>query len=169
MNELTRLCPVQFIEGINENEEPTSGRFLTWGDYGIAIPYTPSITYCLTRIEVYGSPEHLPEQKEHAVKLYTDHKDNPSKTWVVEGKLVIPNIGGEQWLPIELLHSIVVFAEHRYWLCIEEHPLMFAVGIAEDGEELSLRGYVNQRWTSSSSGRLHRCMLRFFGRVLPTN
>ena len=169
MNESAKLCPIQFIEGINENEESTSGKFLTWGEYGISIPYTPSITYRLARIEVYGSPKHLPEQKEHAVRLYTDHKDNPGKTSVVEGKLIIPSASGEQWLSIELAQSIVVFAEHKYWLSIVGYPLLFAVGIATDGVELSLRGYLNQRWTSSSSDRRYRCMLRFFGRVLPTN
>lgn len=169
MSELTSLFPVQFIEGINENEEPTNGRFLTWGDYGIAIPYTPTVTYALAAIEVYGSPEHLSVPKEHTVRVYTDHKDNPGKTWIVEGKLVIPVTAREQWLSIELAQGVVVFAKRKYWLSIEEHPLMFAIGIASEGEELSLRGYLNQQWVASSSGGRHKCMLKFFGRVLPTN
>lgn len=168
MNELAKLCPVQFIEGINENEEPTSGRFLSWGDYGIAIPYTASITYSLVRIEFYGSPKYVADHKEYAVKVYTDYNDNLGKTCVIEGKLVIPSAVGEQWLPIELVQNVVVFAQHKYWISIEEHPLMFAIGTAENGQEVSLRGYLNRQWISSLSGRQYKCMLRFFGRVLPT-
>ena len=167
MNELARLYPVQFIEGFNENEEPTRGRFLTWGNYGIAIPYTPNITYNLVRIEIYGSPKHLPKKKEHAVKFYTDHKDNPSNNCLAEGKVLIPGDVGEQWLSIELAQAITVFAKHKYWLSIEEYPLRFAIGRAEDGEELSLRANPSGLWVSSGSGC--RCMLKFFGRVLPTS
>lgn len=167
MNESVSQYSVQFIEGFNENEEPTSGRFLTWGNYGIAIPYTPSMTYQLARIEVYGSPENLTERKEHSVKLYTDHKDNPSNNCLVEGKLLVPRNIGEQWLSLELERSIAIFAKRKYWLTIEEHPLIFAIGRASDGKELSLRGNPGGQWVSSGSGC--RCMLKFFGRVLPTN
>ena len=167
MNELAKLCPVQFIEGFNENEEPTSGRFLKWGNYGIAIPYTPSLTYNLVRVEIFGSQEHLPEKKEHSVRFYTDHKGNPSNNCLVDGKLIIPSDNGEHWLPIELAQTITVFAKHKYWFSVEEHPLMFTIGRAEDGEELSLMGNPSGQWVSSGTG--WRCMLKFFGRVLPTN
>jgi len=163
---LDQTRPVQFVEGINENEEPTSGRFLSWGEYGIGIPYTAGITYSLAQIEVYGSPEELSQPYEHTVKIYTDHEDSPSNTLVVEGKLAIPSVGGEQWLPIKPVENVVILAQHKYWLCIEEHPLKFAIGIAENGEELSLRAYISQRWGSSQSGRTWKCMLRFYGRIL---
>lgn len=164
-NELNELFPVQFIEGINENEEPTRDRFAEFRDYGVAIPYIPNISYNLARIEIYGSPAELDRPKEHVVRLHTDYKGLPSNTCLVEGKLIVPSDYGEQWLPIELAKNTLVFAKRNYWLTIPEHPLVFAVGLAEDGEELSLRANPSGLWVSSN--RKWRFMLRFFGRVLP--
>lgn len=164
---LDEICPIQFIEGINENEEPITGRWPEFRNYGIAIPYTPSTSYNLTRIEIYGSPWELDKPEEHVAKLHTDYEDNPSKTCIVEGRLIIPSGIGAQWLQIKLAQTIVVSAKRKYWLTIAEHPLKFAIGVAEEGEELSLRANPNQQWVVSSSDRKWRFMLRFFGRVLP--
>jgi len=166
-NELLELFPIQFIEGINENEEPTSGRFLIWGNYGIAIPYTPSMTYNLTGIEMYGSPEEkLLEREEHVVRLYTDHDDNPSRNCLAQGKLATPSDIGEQWLSIKLEKPVVIFANCKYWLSILEYPLMFAIGHSENGKGLRPRGNPHGHWVSSTSDREWRFMLKFFGRVL---
>lgn len=169
MDELSQLCPVQFIEGINENEqpvEPNEGRFWQPENLKVAIPYTPSKTYALSRIEIFGSPWELEKPHEHQVRVYTDNNNLPSETYVTEGKLVIPvEADSEQWLPIHL-KPVVVFAKQQYWIVLEEYSLKFAIGRARDGKEVKKTGRkLGMAWVSIDP--TIRYMLKLFGRVLP--
>ncbi len=166
MIEAQGMYPVQFIEGFNENEEPATGRFLTWEESGIAIPYTPAVTYSLTRMEIYGAPNNLEAQREHRLHLHTDFKDRPSRNYIAGGKLIVPGGNSEQWLQIMMEEAIIVLAQRAYWFSLGEHPLSFSIGLARDGEDLGLRTGSNENWAPSSLGK-HKCMLRFYGRIMP--
>jgi len=163
---LDEISPVQFIEGVNENEELTNGTLPEFRLYGVAIPYTPRTSYILTGIEMYISPSQLQNPKEHIVELRTDHNDNPSTICLVDGKLVVP-VGIGRWVKIELLQNVAVLSGRTYWLCLPEHPLEFALGISKRGEELSLRANPEGEWLSSESDIKYRCMLRCYGTVIP--
>ena len=165
-DETPAMYPVQFVEGFNENEEPASGEFLTWEETGIAIPYTPSMTYTLSRLEIYGAPNNLPEPREHHLNLHTDFRDRPGRNCIASGKLVVPAGRGEQWLKIVMEEAIAVLAQRKYWFSLGEHPLSFSLGLARDGEELGLRTGITENWAPSSLGT-HKCMLRFYGRIMP--
>jgi hypothetical protein len=166
MNEMPAMYPIQFVEGINETEEPASGQFLSWEETGIAIPYSPGITYSLSRIEIYGVPKNLQAQVEHPVRIHTDYRDGPSRNSIANARLIVPEESSEQWLPIMMEQVVVILAQRKYWLSLEEHPLPFSIGLALEGKELGLRTGFAQDWAPSSLGK-HKCMLRFYGRIIP--
>lgn len=168
-DELSQLCPIQFIEGINENQEPIEpieGRFWQPQDLQVAIPYEPSRTYTLSRIDIFGSPHELSQPKEHLVRLYTNNNNAPSDNFITEGKLAIPaEAAGEGWLQIDL-QPIVVFPKQKYWIVLEEYSLKFAIGRAKDGKEMRKTGRKHgMMWVSID--QTIRYMLKFYGRVLP--
>ena len=167
-NEMLGMYPVQFVEGFNENEEPATGRFLTWEGSGIAIPYTPSMTYGLSRIEIYGAPRNLQPKSEYPLHLRTDHEDGPSRNSIASCKLIVPEGDSEQWLEILMEQVIIVLAQRTYWLSLEEYPLPFSIGLATVGAELGLRTGIDQGWAPSSLGK-HKCMLKFYGRIMPAS
>ena len=169
VDELMQLCPVQFIEGINENEEPiapSEGRFWQPKDLKVAIPYKPTRTYTLNASEILGSPYELEVSKEHHVGVYTDRNNLPTETCVSKGKLVVPaGVPPNYWLLIHL-EPVVVFQGQRYWIVLEDYPLKFAIGVAKNGEEVAKTcTKVGQPWVSFDTKI--RYMLKFFGRVLP--
>lgn len=165
-NETLELYPVQFVEGLNENEEPAIGRFLTWEGTGIAIPYVPSITYSLNRVEIYGAPKSIEAEQKYPLHLRTDHKDSPSRVSIVSGELIVPEGDSSQWLEILMEQSIVVLAQRTYWFSFEQHPLPFSIGLATAGAEFGLRTGIGEHWASYSLGK-HKVILRFYGRVMP--
>ena len=167
MYETQEMYPVQFVEGFNENEEPATGRFFTWEESGIAIPYVPSMTYGLSRIEIYGVPNNLEAEREYTFHLRTDYDNRPSRNCIISGKLTIPEGDNAQWLEGSMEQAIIVLAQHRYWLTLEEHPLPFSMGLATGGAELGLRTGSDGEWATSSLGK-HNCMLKFYGRIIPT-
>ncbi|MFC1894094.1 hypothetical protein ACFLYR_08825 [Chloroflexota bacterium] len=166
MDEMPEMYPVQFVEGINETEEPAAGQFLSWEETGIAIPYSPAITYSLSRIEIYGVPKNLQAEAEHPVRLHTDYRDGPSSNSIASGRLIVSEESNEQWLQIMMEQVVVILAQRKYWFSLEEHPLPFSIGLALEGKELGLRTGFAQDWAPSSLGK-HKCMLRFYGRIIP--
>lgn len=168
-DELSQLCPVQFIEGINENEEPiapSEGQFWQPRQLKVAIPYEPTRTYTLSAIEILGSPWELEASKEHPVGIYTDRNNLPSETCVSNGKLVVPTeIPPTYWLQIQL-EPVVIFRGQRYWIVLEDYSLKFAIGVAKNGDEVVKTGMkIGQPWVSIDTKI--RYMLKFYGRVLP--
>ncbi|GEM_PF-2814861 len=167
-NELSQLCPIQFIEGINENEELAEYESPSFHNKCAAIGYTPSISYNLTGIEIYVSWVYTDKpNKKHSVRIYTDHNDKPSKTCLVEGDLALPDNESSGWIPVKLVQSIVLIVNRQYWITFELRGVKLAVCIAAEGKKLKLK------WSSFGDTWLpyepeHRCMLKFFGRVLPT-
>lgn len=169
VNELLQLSPIQFIEGINENKEPIEpdeGRFWHPRDLQVAIPYKPNRTYTINRIYIFGSPDELPTQEKHLVRLYTNSGDVPSENYITEGELVIPaEVGGEDWLQIEL-QPVVLFRKEQYWIVVEDYSPRFAFGRAKDGDEVNKTGRRRgHRWITIEDKMAF--MVKFYGRVLP--
>lgn len=169
MDELWQLAPVQFIEGINENQEPIEpdeGRFWQPKDLQVAIPYAPGRVYTLSRIELFASPHELPKEQEHLVRLYTDNKGTPGCNFVSSGRLVVPaEADGADWLNIHL-DPVVVFVGQQYWIAVEDYSPRFAIGVAKVGHEITKTGR-RPRYEWVSLDQKIRYMIRFFGRVLP--
>ena len=156
------MFPIQFIEGFNENEEPSGKPFPTFQESSLAIPYIPNMTYGLTVVEIYGS---LKESVKGRLQIYTDHEDRPGKVLLAEATMMDSG-SGEQWQRFELTSSVVVMPHHRYWLAVER-PLNFAFGHADSGKDVSPMGMVQGKWHRHQSGGVWKFMLRFYGRVLP--
>jgi hypothetical protein len=171
-DELSQLCPIQFIEGINENEklpiidDPYQRGSLEVSGSFIAISYEPSKSYTLTNAAVFALPHELPKSEEHKVKVYTDYEDNPSQNCLIEGKMTVPaEANGRCWLSINL-SSLVVFRGQRYWLALEDYSLKFQLVDAKSGTPVDYRQGRDGTWISpSSSGKYF--MIKFYGRVLP--
>lgn len=169
VDELLQLCPVQFIEGINEDEEPiepSEGRFWQPKDLKVAIPYEPIRTYTLSLIEIFGSPWELDASKEHQVGLYTDKNNLPSEICISKGKLVVPTHALSHWLQMNL-EPIVVFRGQHYWIVLEDYSLKFAIGVAKNGKEVAKTGTRMGQPSWVSIDTKIRYMLKFFGRALP--
>ena len=174
VDELSQLCPVQFIEGINENQKPIviapvlERGFWRPEDVQLAIPYLPSRTYALCTIAIYGSADELSQPEEHSIGLYTDSNNAPGENLLTEGKLTVPaKAPGEGWLRIDL-QPIVVFAKQRYWIALRDYSRKFKIGIAQDGDEIC-KTFRRQRpmadWETIEEKIQY--MLKFYGRVLP--
>lgn len=162
---LQQLCPIQFIEGINENQKSpaekvnqiqgnahVSGFNGSWAakkenavGFRLGIPYSPGRAYTLSRIEIYCSENKLSKQKEHFVGLCTSDDsdaagDVPSDNLLTHGKLVIPSEAEyDKWLQVQLLQPIVMFTNQLYWIVLEVKgdSLGFAFRQAQAGREIN--------------------------------
>jgi len=156
--------PTQFIEGINENEEP--GTPLTIGDYGCAIRYEPTIKYLLDRVEIYADGQLLDEKREHVFTLYTDHNSLPSNNSLASGKLIIPaEESKSDWFDINLEPKVVVFPNRVYWLATMDHPLTFNFGRAKEGMDVPIVANVTSLAWNDADIR-HKFILRFYGKAI---
>lgn len=165
LDELSRLCPIQFIEGKNENETPIEFNERWWKprSRSLAIQYQPFKTYTISRIEIFGKTDALPQPIERPVRLYTSRDDTPSDNYVTEGKLII-SAGDkyERWIIIDL-NPVVVFSEWRYWIALEDYPRELNLVKTQNGVSITMA--TGLPWTPDE--RDIKYMLKFYGRVLP--
>ena len=192
-DELLQLCPVQYIEGINENEKLAGsviksdnpqvlGFKSAWGirvenapRIRVAIAYNPGRVYTLCRIEIVGLISKLFPQNEHLVRLCTDYKTVPGENSITYGKLIIPDEKESmKWLELQLEQPVVVFDKQAYWIILEVagNNLGFAFGQANDGDSVAVRMEENgeEGWSHPGSWGIYpKLMLKFYGRVLPVN
>ncbi|MFC2003447.1 hypothetical protein ACFLV4_05845 [Chloroflexota bacterium] len=165
---LDEICPVQFIEGINENGKIERENFIQIRGYqNVAIRFTPNRTFLLSRLEICLVWGNFNKQEEYGVKLCSDYKNNPTDTVLREGKLVFDvTKSGYGWCIIDLNEPIVVFARNNYWLCFDSYDALFSLLKATEGDEILFREYTGSDWFGESTDK-YRFMFRFYGRVVP--
>ena len=165
---LDDICPIQFIEGINEDLEPAKGQSLHVNTYDrVAIQYTPSLTFCLARLELLLYCRQVSVPEEYNFKLHTDYEDNPGKTVLREGAFKFDMTDRKiDWFEICLDHPVVIMASKNYWLDIESRDAIFRLCRTDKGITSKTSAQIGDTW--SSGGEIpNRFMLRFYGRILP--
>lgn len=178
-DELKELCPVQFIEGVNENlthttpdwdvgfpaDDPSASFFAMEGKQW-AIQFVPGMSYTLTDVEVLGKSDQKAAAKKHDVAVYIDNGGLPGYNRVTTGELVVQaeNDGG-YWANAQL-KPLVVFPKYKYWLVFEEESikLMLARGKKGSGAAVSYTSGKPGQWAAPVQGTL---FLKFHGRVMP--
>lgn len=177
VDELSQLCPVQFIEGINEGAEYNTQNFIDLQMYPtVAIEYTPKSTYCLAKLEILIAYGLAIVGREYNVTLYSDYKDEPSDIILGEGKLVTEVtkelaqrriIFIANWHKVDL-NPVVVISAKKYWVTInsEGEPLNLVTAVNGDVTNMMIRK--SGKWRPDELFSGWQCMLRFYGRVMPT-
>lgn len=172
-NELLELCPVQFIESMNDNEEINKQSTIDLLQYGIiAIAYKPKLSYCLTKLEIMLAHRlAVPDMKPIKVALHPEYKDKPSKVIIAEGEATPeickePHRLGFLWQEIELSPAVVIH-NNSYWLSIDCNMSIHLV-TATDGDITTLAYRDDNEWKRDTDYKEWKCMLRFYGRILPT-
>lgn len=167
---LDEICPVQFIEGVNENGEINRGKggSIQIGHLrDIAIGFTPSRTFLLSRIEICLLWNEFSEPVEYEVKLYPDYNNNPAGIVLREGKLGFSKTsGGLDWCNIDLNQPVVVFAGDNYWLGLESWNARFLLLQAKEGKRVPFSEGKPGDWFSGTDDK-YQFMLRLYGRVVP--
>jgi hypothetical protein len=166
---LDDICPVQFIEGVNEDGEiRKGGNILIDHLHNIAIGFTPRRTFLLNRIEVNLVWKGSIEPVEYDAKLYPDYHNNPASIVLREGKLIFNETrSGVGWCNIDLNQPVVVFAGDNYWLGLESWEARFSLLQVNEGKKsVPFSEGEPGDWHSSTNVE-YQFMLRLYGRVVP--
>ena len=167
---LDEMCPVQFVEGVNENGEIKRGK----GEYiqihqihNIALGFTPNRTFLLNSIEICLLWNEFKQPVEYEVKLYPDYNSNPADLVLREGKLCFNKTStGYGWCNIDLNQPIVIFVKNDYWLSLESFGVNFYLLQAKEGRSVPFSEGKPGDWFHNTDIN-YKCMLRLYGRVLP--
>ena len=172
MSELSEIFPIQFIEGINDNETLENRQTIELLKYGIiAIAYKPKLSYCLTKLEIMIAHRlDTPSMKPMKAALHPDYKDKPSKVIITEGETTpegseTPFRLNSIWQEIELSPAILVNSK-KYWISIDCNMEIHLV-TARDGDITALAYKEDDNWRQDTDYTEWKCMLRFYGRILP--
>jgi len=170
-DELKELCPIQFIEGINENltyttpkwdvgfpsDDPSASFFAMEGKQW-AVQFVPGMSYTITDVEILGKSDEKAAAKKHDVAVYIDNGGLPGYNYnrVTTGELVVQaeNDGG-YWANAQL-KPLVVFPKYKYWLVFEEESIKLMLAPYTSGKP--------GQWAAPVQGTL---FLKFHGRVMP--
>jgi len=173
---LDNICPLQFIEGLNEGEEANRSSFFDICNYPItAIEYKPKISYCLTDLEILISVD-VRNSEEFRVVLYPDYASKPNDVILTEGILSTKPrkeitqqgiVVTADWQKVIFEQAFVVIPHNTYWIAIlsERHSLRLVSAI--DGRFTKILVHSNQEWKNDKCSQDWKCMIRFYGRMLP--
>lgn len=165
---LDEICPVQFVDGVNEAEEASQQKITTTHYSGVAIEYTPKLSYSLKRLGIFLTEQRAPEEDKFKVTLCLDHNNNPSDIVISEGEWIATNMLGD-WQEVELKPRVVIRNE-KYWLTIDVgQEGSIGLPIAKEGQKVALRFKKNKEWVihNNKNYETDTVMLRFYGRLLP--
>lgn len=175
---LEDIYPVQFIEGFNYGEEPNTENFLEIGGYpAIAIEYKPKSPYCLVELEILVVTEVL-DVREFRVVLCPNYRGKPTDPALAEGKLAIKS-GSElsgtgvrviaNWEKVVFGSAAVVTSKDTYWVVLYPKGITLKLITAIDGEPTHMMAYRGRKWQTDDIFSGWKCMLRFYGRMVPVS
>jgi len=139
---LDELCPVQFIEGINNFEEFIDDQFIeTTGFSRVAIQVIPKLSYSLNAIEVVMVVEYQSHRESSfEVAVCPDFHDNPGDIQMTEGTWVASD---QQlaWQTMSFQKPAVVINSKKYWLTINLDSRRIGLVIAKPVSYTHLRAH----------------------------
>ena len=163
---LDDICPVQFIEGINEYAEAANSYINTMNFSGVAIEYIPKLSYSLKRFDIFLTHQESPDGGKYKVAVCPDHNDSPGDIVLSKGEWVCNPVLGE-WQEVELEKPVVVIRNKKYWLTIDLDKGNIGLPMAKEGDEYALRFRTHKTWITWDIARTDKIMLRFYGRMMP--
>ena len=88
VTDLGELCPIQYVEGINDGERFHASDFCNVSIYSaVAIEYKPKRNYCLDDAEIMAYDDESLGEREFTVALHPDYLGKPNELAIVEGKI----------------------------------------------------------------------------------
>ena len=167
---LDEICPVQFVEGLNEGAESSEEGTIRITQFsGFGVQYIPSLSYSLTRLEIMFTFGDIPEGAEIRVDLCSDYDEKPSDIVLSSGSFP-PKTPYAGWREV-MLKPISVIRNRKYWVTIHPNRCPVALIEADKGQGYILSGKRDTRWKTPSVDNVlvekGKVMLRFYGRVLP--
>ena len=167
---LDEICPIQFVEGMNEGAETSDVESIVITTYScVGILYVPKVSYSLTSLEVMLTFGQFREGTQIAVELCSDYEDKPSDIVLGSGNFAPKELYG-RWREVTL-NPISVLRNTKYWVTIH-HGCAAAFIAPKDGKDytLSVKTGASSEWkTLTGDVGSRKVMLRFYGRVFPVS
>ena len=164
---LDEICPVQFIEGLNEGAKPSNEDAIEITRYsGIGLQYAPQVSYILTRLEIMLVFGDFQKEAKITVNLCSDYDDKPSDIVLTSGSFV-PKSVYAGWREVTLKPTSVI-RNRKYWVTIHHNGFPTVLIRAEKGKGWLLSIRRGQRWEAPPEDiKDGNVMLRLYGRILP--
>lgn len=164
---LDEICPVQFVEGMNEGAELSDEDTIIITEYsGFGIQYIPSLSYILTGLEMMLVFGNFREGTQITVEISSDYDEKPSGIILSSGSFV-PKVLYAEWREVTL-KPVSVIRNKKYWVVV--HPNRCPTGFvkADKGKGYVLGGKRDAKWrTLPDNLKEGEVMLKFYGRVMP--
>ncbi len=166
---LDEICPVQFVEGMNEGAELSGEDSFVITSYSrVGIQYIPSLSYSLAGLEIMLVFGDFRKGTQIAVEISSDYDGKPSDIILSAGSFV-PEALYAEWREVTL-KPVSVLKNTKYWVTIHPNRCPTALVVPKDGKDytLSVKPGINSKWeTPPDDTENHKVMLRFYGRILP--
>ena len=166
---LDELCPVQFVDGMNECADLSDVDSINITSQSVVgLQYTPKVSYSLTKLEImlaFGKPQKITQIK---VDFCSDYGDKPSDIVMNSGSIT-PGKVYPEWREV-ILKPVSLIKTFRYWVVIYPNDCPTAIIAPKNGKEYPLMVNIFKRWVELPEYiNGIRVMCRFYGRILPTN
>ena len=166
---LDEICPVQFVDGLNEGAEPSGGDSIVITKYsGTGIQYIPKVSYSLTKLEMMMTFGYLPQEAQIKVNLCSDYDERPSDIILSSGSFV-PKSVYAGWYEVTL-KPVSVIKNKKYWITV--HPNGCPTGLirAGKGESCLLSVMTDNRWAAPPEDiKDGKVMFKLYGRIFPVS
>jgi hypothetical protein len=162
---LDQIAPIQFIEGINENEHLSDNTWPAFRYEGVAFKYIPSLSYTLNRFGIYLSMGPI-EFTDIAIEVRTNYTGAPSGIILSQGVLKVSS-ENSGWFYVDLSPPITLIVNNSYWICLFHKNTRVAFAVSNTGQGTNACAFHGNEWAPSSSSRTWNVCLKFFGRILP--
>lgn len=168
---LDEICPVQFIEGMNEGAETSDVESIVITRYScVGILYIPKVSYSLTSLEIMFTFGEFLEGTQITIELCSDYDEKPSDIILSSGSFVPKEVYGG-WREVTL-KPISVLRNTKYWVTIHPTGYPTAFVAPKEGKDytLSVKTGTNSKWeTPTEDVNSRKVMLRFYGRIFPVS
>ena len=168
---LDELCPIQFVEGMNEGAETSDVESIVITCYSrVGILYIPKVSYSLTSLEIMLTFGDYQNGAQINVELCSDYEDKPSDIVISSGSFDPKTFYGG-WREVTL-KPVSVLRNMKYWVTIHPNGFPMAFLAPKNGTDytLSVKTGTNSKWeTPPEDISSRKVMLRFHGRVFPVS
>lgn len=170
---LDEICPVQFVEGLNEGADTSadieSTVITTYSCVGIL--YIPKVSYSLASLEMMLVFGQFREGTKIKVELCSDYDEKPSDIILSSGSFVPKVVYGE-WREVTL-KPVSVLRNTKYWVTIHPNGCPTAFVVPKEGKDytLSVKPGSYSKWETLPEMDINnrKVMFRFYGRIFPVS
>ena len=168
---LDEICPVQFVDGMNEGAETSDVESIVITTYScVGILYIPKVSYSLASLEMMLGFGDFQKGAQINVELCSDYEDKPSDIVISSGSFDPKTVYGG-WREVTL-KPVSVLKNMKYWVKIHPNGFPMAFIAPKEGTDytLSVKPGTHSKWeTLPEDVSSRKVMLRFHGRILPVS